>query len=69
MSKRRSRSRQLSFLFTDEALWEHLPEKNRLRSRTLLVQLLSEVVRSEETDEQWQEKESDDEREDPAGTP
>ena len=51
MSSERSRSRQLTIVFTDERLWMQLPEENRRRCQALLVQLLSEVVRDDEAQE------------------
>lgn len=65
MSRQRSRSRQLTIVFTEAGLWEQLPEKSRRQCRALLVELLSEVVRGEETEDE----ENDDEREDSTGTP
>ena len=65
MSRQRSHSRQLTIVFTEAGLWEQLPEKNRQQCRALLAQLLSEIVRGAETEDQ----ESDDEREDSTGTP
>jgi hypothetical protein len=65
MSRQRSQSRQLTIVFTEADLWEKLPEKNRQQCRALLVELLSEVVRGEEIEDE----ESDDEREDSTGTP
>lgn len=62
--ERRRDRRQLTMRFADTRLWEKIPEKNRLRCRALLAQLLSEVVRGEED-----ARGSDDEREDSTSAP
>lgn len=65
MSKKSSHSRQLKIVFTDTRLWDQLPEKNRLRCRTLLARLFIEVVHGKET----KNRRSGDEREDTTRTP
>ncbi len=65
MSNTRSRTRQLTMVFIDAGLWEQIPEKSRLECRALLIQLLSEVVHGEGTEEER----SDNDREDTTGTP
>lgn len=65
MSKERRRSsHQLTMVFADTGLWEQIPEKNRLRCRTLLTQLFDEVIRGEQ-----ETKRSDDGREDSTTAP
>ena len=65
MSKKRKRSsHQLTMVFADTGLWEQIPEKNRLRCRTLLTQLFDEVIRGEQ-----ETKRSDDGREDSTTAP